>query len=70
MKKGQKNIGDRDEQCRVFLLRSAYFGHPDAMIELLPYIIATVQLGYVNGVRASKFFQKNTTKIMKALNYF
>jgi hypothetical protein len=68
--KGAKNIGDRDEQCQVFLLRSAYFGHPDAMIELLPYIIATVQLGYVNGVRASKFFQKEYNKDYEGTKLF
>lgn len=68
--KGAKNISDRDEQCQVFLLRSAYFGHPDAMLELLPYIITTVQLGYVNGVRESKFFQKEYKKDYEGTKLF
>ncbi len=39
------NIEKTDEQCEILLLRSAYYGHLDAIIELMPYIVETVQLG-------------------------
>lgn len=43
---GFNNISDNDEQCQILLLRSLYFGNPDAAIALLPYIVETVQQGY------------------------
>lgn len=52
----------RDKECQILLLRSAYYGHPDAMLELLPYIVTTVQSGYRSGVFRSKFFKKEYEK--------
>ncbi|MDE5787041.1 MAG: hypothetical protein K2H79_00630, partial [Bacteroidaceae bacterium] len=60
--KGSEYESQDDEQCQVFLLRSAYYGHPDAMLELLPYIIIAVQSGYKNGLKASKHFKKEYEK--------
>lgn len=55
---GIKNFTDNDAQCQKLLLRSAYFGHPDATLELMPYIVETVQYGYSWYIPYTKKWQK------------
>lgn len=35
---GIQNLFYNDEQCQLLLLRSAYYGHPDAIVELFPLV--------------------------------
>ncbi|MDE7472292.1 MAG: hypothetical protein K2M68_01780 [Muribaculaceae bacterium] len=53
-----KNISDKDELCQLLLLRSAYYGHPDAIVELLPYIVENVQIAHGLYIPNSKYWQK------------
>lgn len=55
---GIKNMSDNDEQCQILLLRSAYYGHPDAILELMPYIVETVQYGNSQYFASAKFWTK------------
>lgn len=56
---GIKNMTENDEQCQILLLRSAYYGNPDAMLELQPYIIESVQFRYRDFfVGEGKYYKK------------
>ena len=69
-KKGIRNIDiDTDENCQVLLLRSAYYGHPDAIMELMPYIMETIQYGKNVNIGLNKKWEKRLEKDPKEATY-